>query len=296
MPVTVRHMRIFLEVYRQQNITHAAQILHMTQPAVTRAIQELERYYGARLFERMNRRLAVTESGRLLYGQALHIVESFDQLERGLRDWDQQGVLRVGSSVTLGTFLMPALAAAFQGRRPGVRLRVQIANGGALERLLRENELDLALIEGPAAGEDLRAERFSGDVLVPVLPPGHPLLARKALCLADVLACPLLLREPGSAGRAFLDHVLAAHGLTAEPAWESISTQAILQAVSAGLGVSFLPEKLVRAPAERGLVATRSLSDEAFSRSHYMVWHKNKHLTASALDLMDLCRHMGAEA
>ena len=239
MPVTVRHMRIFLEVYRQQNITHAAQILHMTQPAVTRAIQELERYYGARLFERMNRRLAVTESGRLLYGQALHIVESFDQLERGLRDWDQQGVLRVGSSVTLGTFLMPALAAAFQGRRPGVRLRVQIANGGALERLLR---------------------------------------------------------EPGSAGRAFLDHVLAAHGLTAEPAWESISTQAILQAVSAGLGVSFLPEKLVRAPAERGLVATRSLSDEAFSRSHYMVWHKNKHLTASALDLMDLCRHMGAEA
>lgn len=122
------------------------------------------------------------------------------------------------------------------------------------------------------------------------------LAAVVVLCLADVLACPLLLREPGSAGRAFLDHVLAAHGLTAEPAWESISTQAILQAVSAGLGVSFLPEKLVRVPAERGLVATRSLSDEAFSRSHYMVWHNNKHLTASALDLMDLCRHMGAEA
>ena len=81
--MTIRHMRIFLEVYRMENITQAAKNLHMTQPAVTRAVQEIERHYGVMLFDRMNRRLFVTEAGRQFYAQALHIVESSTGWKRG---------------------------------------------------------------------------------------------------------------------------------------------------------------------------------------------------------------------
>ena len=105
--MTIRHMKIFLEVYRLENITQAAKTLHMTQPAVTRTIQEIEQHYGVRLFDRMNRRLFVTEAGRQFYAQALHIVESFDRMEKGLLNGDAFGVLRVGASISLGNFFLP---------------------------------------------------------------------------------------------------------------------------------------------------------------------------------------------
>ena len=114
--MTVKHMKIFIQVYQTQNITRAAGLLHMTQPAVSRAIQELEKYYGVNLFERMNHHLYVTESGRQFYAHALHIVESFDLMEKGLRNGDESGVLRVGASISLGNFLMPQLVTEFQKR------------------------------------------------------------------------------------------------------------------------------------------------------------------------------------
>ena len=99
--MTVRHMRIFLAVYRCGGITSAAQQLHMTQPAVTRAIQELESYYGVKLFERMGRRLPVTEVGKRFYSQAVHIVDLFDNMETSLRNWDALGVLRILEAVRI---------------------------------------------------------------------------------------------------------------------------------------------------------------------------------------------------
>ncbi len=114
--MTIRHMKIFVSVYQAQSITRAAEQLHMTQPAVSRAIQELEHYYGVCLFERIGRRICSTESAARLYAQALHIIETLDSMEKGLRDWDEFGVLRVGATITLGNFLLPELAARFQQR------------------------------------------------------------------------------------------------------------------------------------------------------------------------------------
>ena len=136
--MTLRHMRIFQKIYETQSVTRAAEALHMTQPAVTRALQELEKYYGLRLFERLNRRLTVTEAGRRMYDYALHLTETFDTMEKSLRDGERQGVLRVGASVRLGCSLLPQLARTFQEEHPGVEVRVRIANGELLRRDLLE--------------------------------------------------------------------------------------------------------------------------------------------------------------
>ena len=96
--MTLRHMRIFAEVYRTRNVTHAAQNLHMTQPAVTRAIQELEQHYGVRLFERLYRHLSSTEAAQRLYAQAVYLLDTFDHMEAAMRDWDSLGVVRGGGN------------------------------------------------------------------------------------------------------------------------------------------------------------------------------------------------------
>ena len=288
----IRLMKIFIQVYQTQNITRAAEQLHMTQPAVTRAIQEIEHYYGVCLFERINRGLFATESARQLYAHAVHIVESVDIMEKGLRNWDEFGILRVGASITLGSFLMPKLVAEFAKEHPHLKLKVRISSGRSLHELLCDNQLDIAFIEGGVVDPQLCFETFEGDRLVLIMPPDHPLKDADVIHLNDLRDCNFLLREPGSAGRSFLDHVFAVHGMNVEPMWESVSTQAIVKAVNAGIGISFLPDKLVRSAIDQGLVCTHEIADESFERNNYIVWHQNKHLTPSARAIIEMCHRI----
>lgn len=287
--MTVRHLKIFVTVYQTGNITRAAKLLYMTQPSVSRAIQELETHYGVKLFERINRRLSVTESGKQLYAQALHIVDSFDMMEKGLRNWDEFGVLRIGATITIGTVFMPQAVARFQASHENLRVEVKVSNGAQLRQALLDNTIDLALIEGGFSDKNLVMKPFAQDRLVLILSPGDPLLQRKSLTLSDLKNCRFLLRENGSVGRSFLNHVFAARGFALTPLWESASTRAIIHAVSMGLGVSILPEQLVAAEIASGVIAMMPVSDEPFGRSNYIVWHKNKFLTQSAKAFISLC-------
>lgn len=293
--MTIKHMRIFIQVYRDANITKASETLHMTQPAVTRAIQELERYYGVKLFERFKHRLYVTQSGRQLYPQALHMVDLFDRMEKGLRDWDEFGILRVGATITLGTYLLPQLVCKFRRKHPHVRVQARIASGAKIQQALSDNELDIALIEGQVDTPHLYSEPFCSDHLCLILSPKHRLASVKDLSLADLGKEDFLLREPGSAGRSFLDSIFAAHNLSVSPLWESASTQALVRAVGMGLGISILPEQLVLAGVANGQIVTRKLKDEAFERIHFLAWHENKYLTGSAKDFIYLAKRFCTE-
>lgn len=293
--MTLRHLRVFLAVYQTQNVTRAAERLHMTQPTVTRAVQELERYYGVRLFERINRRLYITQSGRQLYARAVHIVGSFDRMEKELKNWDEFGLLRIGATPTLASVLLPKTLMTFEKKHPKLRVRCSVENGTHLQEALADDRLDFALIEGEVAAEHLHAEPFSEDRLILLLPPDDPRRNAPALTLRELAESPLLLREKGSMGRSFLDRVFAAHDLPLEPLMESISTHAIIQAVHAGLGISFLPQRLIRHSVESGFVATRAVDDEPFVRRNLAVWHEDKFLTRSARELLEDFRRCSAD-
>lgn len=293
--MSIRHLKIFIEVYKMQSITKAAKHLQMSQPAVTRVVQELEKYYGVILFERINRRLVVTECGKKLYAHAVHIIDTLDAMEKGLRDWDELGVLRIGASITLGNFMLPEIVKKLQAQYPNLKIRVMISNGAKLQQALLEGQLDVAIIEGRIYEEQLCFEEFADDRLVLIMPPEHPLYKADKIFLKDLQECDFLLREQGSAGRSFLDHVFAFHGFTIEPAWESTSTDALVKAVHYGLGISFLPEQLVRSDIQSGFVVTRKIEDESFKRKHCIAWHQNKFLTTSAQDFMNLCRNYNME-
>ena len=197
--MTLRHMRIFAEVYRTRNVTHAAQNLHMTQPAVTRAIQELEQHYGVRLFERLYRHLSPTEAAQRLYAQAVYLLDTFDHMEAAMRDWDSLGVVRVGATVTLGSTILPVLARRFAALYPGIELQAKVANGSVLAEALCENQLDLALLENSVSVPDLHTEPIGTDCLCAVLAPAHPLAQREvALTLQrNLVGGPSRQREPG---------------------------------------------------------------------------------------------------
>lgn len=275
--MTIRHIRIFIAVYRTLNMTRAADELHMVQLTVTRAIQELERYYGVRLFERLGRRIIATECARELYGYAVHIDDTFGVMEKRLLNWDAAGILRVGATLTIGNYDLPGIVERFQAENAAMRVHARVANAALLGRALMADELDLALIEDSPVPPELVSRPFGSDQLTLIVHPDSPLPERAAL--DEVLAQPLLLREPGSAGRAAVDRMLAAHGRTVEPAWESASTQALVRAVEAGLGVALLPCRFVRRDIREGLVRAVTIDGVELQRTYNIVWHRHKYLT-----------------
>ncbi len=288
--MTLRHLKVYLAVYRTENITKAAQMLSMTQPAVTRTIHEIENYYGIRLFERLNRRLKVTQTGEAFYHYALHIVDSFEQMELGMRNWDELGVLRVGCSITLGNSLLPQVLTEFHRVHPALQIRSTISNGASIQQAILDNQLDFAVLEGGVQHEQLCSEVIGADHLVLILPPEDPRRLRQDLCLEDVAFDPLLLREEGSTGRKMISYAFERRGFSVRPAMESVSTQALTRAVHAGLGIAFLPEQMVKAAVASGFVASAQLTDEHFCRKNYLVWHRQKFLTKSARELMGCFR------
>ena len=148
--MTVRHLRIFVQVYQCGGITRAAEQCHMTQPAVTRSIHELENYYSVCLFDRLNHRLTPTEAGKRLYAQALHLVDSFDALEFSLRNSDSAGMLRVGGSITIGNVLLPGLAIMMAAMKeldiPAVRHSKTALREGLLLELLAGGGQQISLV------------------------------------------------------------------------------------------------------------------------------------------------------
>ena len=198
--MTLRHMKIFVAVYQQKSITLASNSLHLAQPSVSLAIKELEEYYHIRLFDRLSRRIYPTENGHRFYEYALHIVSLFSEMENKIPAWDANAPLHIGSSITLGTCLLPSLVKAYQEQHSEIKIYVTVKNTGTIEQAVVDNQLDFALVEGTVTHPEIISEVFSADTLCMVAAPGHPLAANRTVTLADAASCPLLLREPGSAG------------------------------------------------------------------------------------------------
>jgi len=290
--VTIRHIKIFLSVWENGcNTTKAAEAMHMTQPAVSLAIRELEQYYGISLFDRMGRRLRITEAGQRFGEYCSHISALFDDMERGMRDWDAFGLLRVGASITIGSQFLPGYVKAFCGRYPGTNVKVQVASTDALEQKLLQNELDFALIEGIAHSPSLVSEEYMDDYLTVVCPGDGGFYHGQKLSIEEFRKQRFLLREPGSGTREVFDRAVENAGFTVEPIWEAMSTTALVNAVINGLGIAVLPHRMVIGPLEQGSVVAVNVEGLDFRRKFHIVYHKEKYLTASAKAFLDLCRN-----
>ena len=289
--MTIRHLKIFLAVCAcGVNTTRAAERTHTTQPAVSLAIKELERCYGVRLFDRMGRRLRITEAGERLRDYALHITSLFDDMEMGMRNWDAFGVLRIGASITIGSQFLPSYVKAFESRRPGTEVKVFVRPSEQLEQDLLNNELDFALLEARTRLDALVAEEYMEDSLAVICPADGSFVQGQELTVEEFRRQRFLLRERGSGTRETFEREAEKAGFSVSPAWEAMSTTALVNAVVNGLGIAVLPWRMVAGSLERGLVVAVRVKGLDFRRKYFITYHREKYLTASARAFMELCR------
>lgn len=288
--MTLRHMKIFVAVCKYNSITTAAKSLFLAQPAVSLAIGELEAFYGIRLFERIAKRLYITDRGKQFLEYAAHIVSLFEEMETRMKDQDNIGTLRVGSSITVGNHLLPGFVEAFRAKYPGIRLQVKIQNSEDIEKQIVSNELDLAFIEGAIHHPQIVYEKFSEDRLALICGQKHQLYGRKLIQPSELSGYDFILREKGSGGRELFDSMLLVHDIRIEPIWESVSTQAVIRAVMSGFGLSALPYLMVKPYLDRGEISEIEIKGISLQRGFYVIYHCKKFLTNSARDLIAICK------
>lgn len=285
--MTIRHLKIFITVAECGTMSAAAEKLYITQPTVSQVIAEMEEDYGIRLFERLAKKLYITDSGRELLSYARHIVGSFDEMEQKMKNASDRILLRIGATITVGTCVMAELIDRFEAKNPAIRTQICVANTQKIEEMLCKSELDIALVEGKIKHEELIVRPVIRDELVLACGRKHPFFTRNAIALHELSHQPMILREEGSGTRELFCDCLEQEGVVIEPKWTCHTADAILNAVECNQGITVI-SKMLAAPREAaGRLRIIPIQDKTFERSFSIVHHKNKYFSKSLTQLVN---------
>lgn len=276
--MTLRHFEILKAVAETRNFTRAAEKLYITQSAVSHAIRELEERVGTALFDRLSKSVQLTKSGRLLLDEILPILSSCEALNARINCLEKRAPLHIVSSITIAAFWLPNILQTFHKDWPDIPSKVDVVSAANAVEILREGKADIALIEGAAPQGPFICTPFASYPLHIVCAPDYPIKKRE-LTLQEFCSEKLLLREQGSAIRDTLDSVLYLLGFTAQPVWTSVNSLALIEAAKAGIGITILPDVLVREPLTQGKLISLSVQDLLLKNELIVVHHRDKYLT-----------------
>lgn len=289
--MTIRHLRIFIEVAKTGNMSLAGENLFISQPTVSQVIRELENHYGAMLFDRLSKKLYITEFGKELLRYAIEVVDQFDNLEKAMNDSSNIENLRIGASVTVGTYILSKVLKEFHKIAPNVNTYSYVNNTSTVEKKLLKSELDMAIVEGDIQSPDLITIPVIDDYLVLLCKNNHSILDNKNLQLTDLKNQRFAVRENGSGTKDFLEHLLSKHKISVQIAWEASSTDTIKRAILDDnclslLSIHTFEEDIL----DNKIQIINNINLSPFKRSFKLVYHKDKILSSSMKILEDILK------
>ena len=293
--VTLHQLRLFHSLGTHRSFTRVAEELHLTQPAVSIQIKRLEESVGLPLVEHMGKRLFLTDAGKELFEASRDVLERMRVLGEDMIGLEEgvRGPLNL-AAITTSKYFMPHLLGVFLRDYPEVAPRLTITNQSRVVERLEGNLDDLVIMGTIPENMDVEAEFFLDNPLVVVAPPDHPLVGQPRIPLARIAEERFLSREPGSGTRQARTRLFAQHGLTASTYMELGSSEAIKQAVMAGLGISVLSRHNLRLELDSGLLAILDVEHFPLVRQWYAVHLKGKKLSNTTRRFLDFLLRDGA--
>jgi len=290
MRYSLRQLEVFLATARHENVTRAAASLAMSQSAASGSLKDLEQQFDVKLFDRVGKRLQLSELGNQLRPQAENLLGQARAFEQALTGEDVVGQLHIGATLTIGNYLAVNMIAEFRRRYPTADIALSVANTETIAQRVAGFELDMGLIEGEIHHPDLETTHWREDELVVFAAPDHPLASVKALGDDHLLALPWIVREPGSGTRQTFDRAL--HGILTDLhiVMELQHTEAIKRAVEAGLGVGCLSRISLKEAFERGTLVPLPVPARDFRRELYIIKHREKFHSAGLRQWLQLCQ------
>ncbi|MCB1701528.1 MAG: LysR family transcriptional regulator [Halioglobus sp.] len=289
MRYSLRQLEVFLATARHQNVTRAAHELAMSQSAASGSLKEIEDQFGVKLFDRVGKRLQLSELGRQLRPMAETLLDQARAFEKALSGEDTSGQLHIGATMTIGNYLAVPMIADFRNRYPAAEIALTVANTRAIAEGVAGFELDMGMIEGEFHHPELTTLRWRADELVVFAAPDHPAAALATLTDDTLRALPWIVRERGSGTRQAFDRAL--HGLLSDLdiAMELQHTEAIKRAVEAGLGVGCLSRISLQEAFRLGRLVPLAVPQRDFSRELFLITHRRKFIGTTLRRWLDLC-------
>lgn len=290
--MTPNLLRSFLAVARHRNITRASGELFLSQPAVSRQIRQLEDQVGVLLFDRMGKSLYLTEAGSRLAAEAGELLGRLERVAETLRDHQSagKGRLRIGASTTPGYYLLPPILGQFHRAHPDVEIQYAVKNSLSIEESIVANELDLGVVGGHLAREDLLMEHVAEDELVCFCGRNHRLAKMRRVSVPSLCRETWVIREKGSATRDLFERWLHAAGGKLGRTIELNSPEGIKAMVGAGIGVSFLSIHAIRDESWQKRVRLLPVVGLHLTRPIHLVMHPDKHVSPNVDAIRELFR------
>jgi DNA-binding transcriptional LysR family regulator len=289
--MTLRQLEVFLAVARARSFRRAAEVLHLSQPALSQHVGELEGALGARLFDRLGRAVHLTEAGGILENHAVRLFATLADARHAIADLQglERGTLAIGASTTPGIYVLPAVLGAFRQRYPAIEVTLQLGNSAQVEALVRAGEIDLGVVGdgGTSPAEASVAARVE-DELVLVVGPTHAWARRREIRPDELADQPLLRREPGSATRQVTERALAGAGVAHRPGMVLPHTEAIKRGVLAGLGVAFVSVLAIQGEQATGRLRPLRVRGLRIVRHFHLIHHARRRPSTAARAFMDL--------
>ncbi len=290
-----RRLHVFYSVARLLSFTKAADALHMTQPAVTFQVRQLEEYFNTRLFDRTHNKISLTEAGERVYVYAEKIFHLYDEMENSVRELTGEisGVLILGASTTVAEYMLPALLGDFKAKYPDVNIRLKVSNTDGIVSMVENNIIDLGVVEAPVLNKNLAVEQCRTDRLVAIAPPGHELAKYDTVPVKALLDYPFICREEGSGTREVINDYLRQADV--DPSQMNVimelgSLEALKGAVEAGIGVSIVSRATLAKELKLGSVEVLEL-DTPLERPFSFVHQKHKFRQCAMDELLEFARN-----
>jgi len=285
--LTVRQLEVLAAVGREGSVTAAAESLHLTQPAVSMQLRQLEQHLELALFETVGRRLQITEPGKELVQLAVELLARIDDLEQTARSLRGVGHGRVRLGVvSTAKYFAPRLLAQFVKLHSGVEFKLTIHNRAEIIDQLQSYAIDLGIMGQPPEGMQLDGTAFAPNPLVAIAAPSHPLSLRRGLHPHDLANQPFIVREAGSGTRSAMDRYLGEHEVKVRQVMEADSNETIKQAVMAGIGLGFVSLHTVRAELAAGRIAVLDVLGLPLQRQWFAVHSRQRRLTPAAEEFL----------
>ena len=286
--MTIRHLKIFIAVAETGKMSLAAQKLYLTQPTVSQAVRELEEHYETRLFDRLSRRLYITEPGQHLLKMAKAAVHSFDEMELQMQSETKTEHFRIGATVTIGSCMLPGLLEDFQKLRPQTDTFSYIRNTQAVEEKLLRSELDVGIVEGVIKSPDLVSLPLVDDYLVLACSADHPFASRNTFSPSDLEGLDFVMREYGSGTRALFEDYLRQNHISIHERVEAPFPEAMKHAILVNRCLAVISVRLIEDEIQKGTIHMLQDPENIWNRTFKLVYHKDKFISESILVLKEL--------
>lgn len=289
--MTIRHLEMFTTVVDEGGMSKAAKKLYISQPTVSQAIAELEKYYGVKLFERLSQKIYLTREGELMLSFSRHILDSFKQMEEAIYHAAEKTSLRIGCSVSVGICLINDILEEAKKRMPECEINVLVANSSDIEQDILNNKVDLGIVEGIIKSKDLNITPVCEDELVIVCGKNHKFSKKKKITLDMLEGQDYISRESGSTERNQIEKVFEDQGIYLKRIFSSTNTEAIKNAVIRGHGIAVFSKKVIEKEWREGDLVILPLEGISVTRKINMAIHKNKYISNNIKIIKEILKY-----